>query len=140
MATTLLRDCRRSLARQCWSQDPNERPSASEIVSALENMLQIMNTQLPAIPPMKPKAPAPGAPAAAASPSVSAGPGGGAPAPAVEKAAAAASPQVTAQSPLGRGQAPASPRPAPAAGGALMDALAVPISPSDAAAASAVKA
>ncbi|GIL77364.1 hypothetical protein Vretimale_2798 [Volvox reticuliferus] len=47
-----------ALARQCWSQDPNERPSASEIVAAIENMLQIMNTQLPAIPPHKPKPPA----------------------------------------------------------------------------------
>ncbi|GIL63561.1 hypothetical protein Vafri_17603 [Volvox africanus] len=47
-----------ALARQCWSQDPNERPSASEIVAAIENMLQIMNTQLPTIPPHKPKPPA----------------------------------------------------------------------------------
>ncbi|GFR52243.1 hypothetical protein Agub_g14777, partial [Astrephomene gubernaculifera] len=47
-----------ALARQCWSQDPNERPNASEVVRALENMLQIMNTQLPVIPPLKPKQPA----------------------------------------------------------------------------------
>lgn len=60
---------RSALARQCWSQDPNERPSASETVAVIENMLQIMSTQLPAIPPLKPKAPAVGA--------VAAGSGGG---------------------------------------------------------------
>ncbi|EFJ48730.1 hypothetical protein VOLCADRAFT_120838 [Volvox carteri f. nagariensis] len=85
-----------ALARQCWSQDPNERPTASEIVSALENLLQIMNTQLPAIPPLKPKPPAAPAPAAAAAPATAATAG-----PASDRGPAAPTATTTAAAALG---------------------------------------